>query len=49
MGRNYGFFCRLVLLDIVIFLVAFYSSVKYKDDLLVLGIMECVILMILMI
>lgn len=49
MGRNYGLLCSSVLLDIVTSLVAFYSSIKYKDDLLALGIMECMILMTLMI
>lgn len=49
MGRNYGLLCSSVLLHIVTSLVAFYSSIKYKGDLLALGIMKCMILMTLMI
>lgn len=49
MGRNYGLLCSSVLLYVVTSLVAFYRSIKYKDDLLALGIMECMILMTLMI
>lgn len=48
MGRNYGLLCNSVLLYIVTSLVPFYSSIKYKGDLLALGIMECMILMTLM-
>lgn len=49
MGRNYGLLCSSALLHIVTCLVAFSSSIKYKDGLLARGIRKCMILMTLMI